>query len=600
MRWAHQAANRFPEGQLYVNLRGFDPAAEPVRPQEAIRRFLTALGVPAERLPENDTAQAELYRDLVSDKRLLLLLDNARDADQVRPLLPDGDHCQVIITSRDRMGDLAEAHALRLGMLGHAEALALVTARIGTERASAEPEALARLVELCGGLPLALSVVAASAAANAQLPLAALADELADEQTRLDFLDTGEELTSVRAAFSSSYQRLSPGAARLFRQLAAHPGPDFTAAAVTSLVGASPALDELSDAHLLQQENGRFYLHDLVRLFARELTNETERQDALHQLLDHYVHSAYRTAQTLRLPHRQLQLTDPLPGVTPETIGAELGWAWFEAELDVLIGLVPAAAQAGFDTSAWQLTSCLTNVLDHVGRRHEWTDVAKIALAAAIRLGDVYARSQMRESLGRAYRRIGRVDDAVTVVHEAMDDYRALGDIESIGTAYEVLTSLYGDQGRHAEALDAAHQALSLAEEAGSAFGVAVSLNMVGWFSGELGDHESAVEHCERAVAMLQDLGEALFEGAALDSVAKARRNLGDLPGALAAAERSVELIATTGSLQDEAEALRGLGDTHHALGNREQARQAWLRSLALYEHLDADEAGSVRQRLTE
>ncbi|PWK86396.1 DNA-binding SARP family transcriptional activator [Lentzea atacamensis] len=600
MRWAHRAADRFPEGQLYVNLRGFDPAAEPVRPQEVIQRFLTALGVPNERMPNDDTSQAELYRDLVADKRLLFLLDNARDADQVRPLLPGSDRCQVIITSRNRMGDLAGARALRLGMLGHTEAVALVTARIGAERASAEPEALTRLAELCGGLPLALSVVAARAATDAQLPLAALADELADEQSRLDFLDTGEELTSVRATFSWSYQRLSPAAARLFRLLAAHPGPDFSAAAVFSLMGESSALDELTDVHLLQRtKDGRYYFHDLVRLFARELTNDDERRDALHHLLDHYVHSAYRTMQTLQISHRVLTLTDPLPGVTPETIDAERGWAWFEAEVDVLIGLVAVAEQAGFDTSAWQLTWCLTNALDRAGRRHEWVDVAELGLAAAIRLDDVYARSQMREVLGRAYRCAGRFDNAVTVLNEAIDDYRTLGETLSASSSYQVLAALHGDQGRHAEALGAARQALALDEEVGSVLGVAASLNQIGWFSDELGDHRSAVEHCEQAVALLQGAGQAYLEAAALNSLAKARRNLGDLAGALAAAERSVELITATGYLPGEAEAWRGLGDAHHAAGNREQARKAWLQSLALYEHIEGSAANSIRDRLT-
>lgn len=601
MRWAHRAADRFPDGQLYVNLRGFDPAAEPVRPQEVIQRFLTALGVPNERMPNDDTAQAELYRDLVAGKRLLLLLDNARDADQVRPLLPDDDRCQVIITSRDRMGDLAGARALRLGMLGHAEAVALVTARIGAERANAEPEALTRLVELCGGLPLALSVVAARAAADARFPLAALADELADERSRLDFLDTGEELTSVRAAFSWSYQRLSPAAARLFRRLAAHPGPDFSAAAVLSLVGELPALDELTDAHLLQRtENGRYYFHDLVRLFARELTNDDERRDALHHLLDHYVHSACRTMQTLQLSRSPLPLADPLQGVIPETIDAEQGWPWFEAEIDVLIGLVASAAQEGFDTSAWQLTWSMTNVLDRTGRSHEWTDVAEIALAAAIRLGDGYARSRMREGLGRAYRRVGRFDDAATLLNEAIDDFRALGETLSVASSYQVLAALYGDRGLHAEALGAARQALALTEELGYDVGIAASLNQVGWFSGELGDHRTAVEHCERAVALLQGKEQNLLEAAALDSVAKARRNLGDLPGAIAASERSVQLITNSGYPEDEAESLLGLGDAHHAAGNREQARQAWLRSLALFEHVEDDSAAnSVRERLT-
>ncbi|HUQ57252.1 ATP-binding protein [Lentzea sp.] len=602
VRWAHRAAERFPAGQLYVNLRGFDPAVEPARPQDVIRRFLAALGVPSATVPADDDGQARLYRELVAGKELLLLLDNARDAEQVRPLLPGGTRCRVLITSRDRMSDLAGARALRLGVLGHAEAVALVTERIGAGRAAAEPEALARLVDLCGGLPLALSVVAARAAADAQLPLAALADELADEQTRLDFLDTGDELTSVRATFSWSYRRLSEPAALLFRLLSAHRGPDFSAAAATSLGGTRSTLDELAEAHLLEQTpGGRYYFHDLVRLFARGLTTGDEHHGALRRLLDHYLHSTHRMHdQIVGSFSTPLLLADPLLGVTPETAGsAAEGWAWFDAELDVLIALVPAAEQAGLDTATWQLVWSLTNVFERKGRWHEWTAALETAIVAVTRTGDLDAGARVRHVAARAYRRTGRLDEAVSMLDQAIEDYQNLGDVREEGRLLQVLAAVHGDLGRLPDALAAARRALSLAEQSDDTIAIGPALNQIGWYSGELGDHEAAVEHCERAVELNRRTGSHNGQGAALHSIARARHHLGDLPGAIAASHRALELFRTTGFLVLEAETLLNLGDSHHAAGEEEQARQAWQHALALYEHLEHRAADTARERLT-
>ncbi|NKE60344.1 tetratricopeptide repeat protein, partial [Lentzea sp. PSKA42] len=424
---------------------------------------------------------------------------------------------------------------------------------------------------------------------------------------RLDFLDTGDELTSVRAAFSWSYRRLSEPAARLFRLLGAHTGPDFSAPAAASLAGvpdALPALDELTDAHLLTRTpDERYYFHDLVRIFARGLTTEDERRDAVQRLLDHYLHSAYRSRDPLAVSRNRLTLADPLPEVTPETLPDEPSrWAWYEAEIDVLTSLVTASEQAGFDTRTWQLTWFLTTALERTGRWQEWSEAAEIGLAAAERLGDVYARSRMRHFLGRAYRRAGRLDESVTAMTAAIEDYRGLGELIGEGSAFQVLAALHGEQGRPAEALAAAREALALAEQADDRLGAASALNQIGWFCGELGDHRAAIEHCERAVVLHQQAGDAdrVAEAVALDSVAHSQRHLGDLAGAAATSERAVEIFRAASYRVLEAQALVNLGDTHHAAGEAERARQTWQYALAIYEHLGDRAADQVRDRLTE
>jgi DNA-binding SARP family transcriptional activator len=289
VRWAHRVAGQFPDGQLYVNLRGFDPSGSPVDAAEVIRRFLGVLGVAPERIPPDLAAQACLYRSLLAGRKLLIVLDNARDEQQVRPLLPADPGCLVLATSRNALTGLAAAEGARLlpvHVLAPAEARQMLTARLGCQRAEADPVAVAEIARLCAYLPLALSVAAARAAARPGLPLAALATELRADCSRLDALDSGDPTVSVRDVFSWSYQGLSDPARRMFRLLGVHPGPDISAAAAASLVGANQAetdrcLAELTRAHLLAEHRpSRYTFHDLLRVYAAEQAAATGAGEA--------------------------------------------------------------------------------------------------------------------------------------------------------------------------------------------------------------------------------------------------------------------------------------------------------------------------------
>lgn len=334
VHWAHQIAERYTDGQLYVNLRGFDPGSRPMEPGEAVRGFLDALNVTPERTPSGLEAQTGLYRTLLADKRVLVVLDNARDAEQVRPLLPGGRDCLVVVTSRNRMSGLIAldgAHPVNLDLLTVDEARQFLEHRLGPDRVAAEPEAAAAIIASCARLPLALAVVAARAATHPHFPLRALADELRESNGDLDAFDDLEQHMDVRAAYSWSYTRLDPEAARLFRLLGLHPGPDISAAAAASLAGVSleraqMLLSELTSAHLLAERRpGRYRQHDLLRAYAADLARridaDADRRAAAHRVSDHYL----RTATRLLPPRRpSTTLTSVLAGVCPRPL-ADLG-----------------------------------------------------------------------------------------------------------------------------------------------------------------------------------------------------------------------------------------------------------------------------------
>jgi hypothetical protein len=284
--WAHKVRHQFPDGQLYVNLRGFGPAESAMEPVEAIHGFLDAFAMPSDRIPLDLDERAALYRSMLADLRVLIVLDNARDVDQVRPLLPGSPGCVVVVTSRNQLMSLVAAdgaHLVALDLLSTEEARHLLSRKLNPERVEAEPASASEIIEACAGLPLALAIAAARAAANPRLPLAAQADALHRSQDRLDALDGGDQYTNVRAVFSWSYQALSASAARLFRLLGLHAGPDIALFSAASLAGvplaqARQELAELVRAHLLAEWTpGRFALHDLLRAFASELctTNDS-------------------------------------------------------------------------------------------------------------------------------------------------------------------------------------------------------------------------------------------------------------------------------------------------------------------------------------
>jgi hypothetical protein len=328
VHWAHRVAAHFPDGQLYVNLRGFDPAGPPVTAGDAVRGFLEAFGVEAQRIPQSIEAQAALYRSLLADRRVLVLLDNARDADHVRPLLPGSSGCLTLVTSRHHLASLIAAEGARpllLDLLSQEEAMQLLSHRLGAARVEAEPHAAGELIERCARLPLALAIIAARGATRPAIKLVTLAEELRETHGRLDPFVGDDATVDVRAVFSHSYQDLSPAAATLFRLLAVHPGPDIATPAAASLAGATvplarSMLTELVNANLVNERvPGRYTFHDLLRAYAAELLRQhadegrtaDEGQSATRRLLDHYLHTASAAALMI-YAHR-----DPIELITP-------------------------------------------------------------------------------------------------------------------------------------------------------------------------------------------------------------------------------------------------------------------------------------------
>jgi DNA-binding SARP family transcriptional activator/tetratricopeptide (TPR) repeat protein/DNA-binding XRE family transcriptional regulator len=612
VHWAHRVAGRFGDGQLYVNLRGFAPAGTPTTPAEAVRGFLDALDVPPQRIPASLDAQAALYRSLVSGKRMLVVLDNARDVEQVRPLLPGASGCLVVVTSRNRLTGLVAADGARpltLDVLTVGEAHDLFTDRLGPDRVAAEPEAAEAVITACGRLPLALAIVAARAATHPHLPLHTLAGELRGTATGLDALSAGEPATDIRAVFSWSYQALSDDAARLFRLLGLHPGPDTTAPAAASLAAlptarVRPLLAELERANLiLEHTPGRYTLHDLLRAYATDLAHTTdpdrERRAATGRLLDHYLHTAHAADRLLNTSRDSITLTPPRPGVTPEDL-ADLpqALAWFTTERAVLLAAVDHAAATGFDTHTCHLAWTLRTFANRRGHWHDWAAAGHTALTAAGRLADPTAQARAHRHLASAYTRLGRFDDGHTHLSHALDLATQAGDQAGQARTHHTLGYLRERQGRYAEALDHARQALDLHRAAGHRGGEADALNNVGWYHALLGDHQQALTHCQQAITLHQEHGDRDGQAATWDSLGYAHHHLGHHTQAITCYQHALDLYRDVGDRYYEAGTLTHLGDTHHAAGNPTAARAAWQQALTILTDLDHPDADTVHAKL--
>jgi tetratricopeptide (TPR) repeat protein/transcriptional regulator with XRE-family HTH domain len=611
VHWAHQVADRFPDGQLYVNLRGFDPAAAPTEPATALRGFLEALAVPSPRIPANLDAQAALYRSVLAQRRTLVVLDNARDAEQVRPLLPGAPGCMTVVTSRNQLTGLVvteHAHALIVDLLSTEEARVLLGRRLGAGTVAADPAAVDEIVTRCARLPLALAIVAARAATRT-VPLSALAVELRDAQGRLDAFDTGDAASDLRAVFSWSYDRLGTDAARLYRLLGVHPGPDFTAPAAGSLAGIPtdqviPLLKELTQAHLVTEHvPGRYAFHDLLRAFAAELVNATdrltERQDALERVLDHYLHTAHAAATLLHPLRRRFTLARPAPRVEPESFtDDDEALGWFAADHAVLIAAIHRAAGAGYDRHAYQLAWCLTDYLDWRGHWRDWAATQEAALQAAERLGEPAAQVLAHRGLAGASARQGDYDRARTHLLRALDLLGGQGDASGRAQIHLNLSKVSGRQNRRDDAVGDGLRALDLYRAAGDRVGEADALGAVGWSYSLLGEHRLGVTYCRHALAVHRELGNREGEAATLDSLGHAYHHLGRHSQAIACYQRAIELCRTLKNRYYEAFSLSHLGDTHSAAGDPDAAHRQWWLAVEILDELGHSEANQVRAKL--
>ena len=475
---------------------------------------------------------------------------------------------------------------------------------------TAEPEAAEELATLCARLPLALNITAARAAARPAFPLTVFATQLRQARDRLTALDTGDARADVRAVFSWSYRALSPAAARTFRLLGIHPGPDITAPATASLTAASPdqaavALGELAAAGLLTEHApGRYAFHDLLRAYAADQarTHDTdeEQHQALCRALDHYLHTAY-AADRLLYPARadMITLSLPRPGTAPEELADDQqAWHWLEAEYPVLLTAITQAAAHGFDLQACQLPWTLATFLN---RRENWHDnlaTHTVSLAAAQRLGNPADQARAHRALGIFSGRLGADADADTHLHHALELCRQSGDLTGQGGTHFLLSQTRELQGRYREALDHSRQALELYRAAGHQAGQANALNGVGWFCSLLGDHQQALAHCQQALALHRDLSDQVGAAGTLDSLGHAHQHLGHHRQAIECYRQALDLYVTIRHRYEQAATLTRLGDTYHTAGDYDAARDAWEQALAIFEDLQHPDAEQVRLKL--
>lgn len=613
VHWAHEIADRFPDGQLYINLRGFDPTGSVVTPDEAIRTFLDALGVPPIRIPAGLAAQAALYRSMLVHRRVLVLLDNARDTDQVRPLLPGSPGCVVIVTSRNQLTGLIAgegAHPLTLDQLTPAEAHDLLARRLGTERLAAEPQATDEIIARCARLPLALAIVAAHAAAYPGFPLSAIAEELRDSNGSLDAFAGGDDLTTdVRAVFSWSYKALSDPAARLFRLLGLHSGPDISSPAAAALAGlplreTRALLGELTRAHLLTEHfPGRYTLHDLLRVYATERVGAEEepqeRERAVERLLAWYLHTA-DAAYTYITPRRRRIPLEPLPpSCRPlEFTTHEQALDWCETERANLVTAVNQAATSGHPGIAWRLPAVLWGFFYLRSHLLDWLDTAAVGLAAARAAQHRWGEAQALADMAAALRSAGRLDEAIAHLRQAMVAYRELGDADGRGSAVANLGDVYLQTGQFAKALEYTRRGLAIERAVGTVWGEGILLSNLGDAYQGLGRFDEALECLEQSLTILRDSGNRWVEGIALDILGTIHRKLGRYDASVAFYEQALATHRDVGNRWGEGHTLGHLGDVHLEADQPEAARVSWRQALAIFADFDHPDAEQVRERL--
>ena len=614
VHWAHQHSDRFPDGQLYVNLRGFDPAGLPLPPAAVVRRFLTALGVPARRIPADPDEQAALYRSELAGRRMLIVLDNARDAEQVRPLLPGAPGCLVLVTSRNQLVSLIALHGavpLTLDLLTHDESRDLLVRRLGRERVMAEEQAVDDLIRACIRLPLALNLAAASAALQPGGPLSGLVDRLRDARRLLDALATRDDAADLRAVFSWSHHALSPEAARVFRLLGLHPGPDISLEATASLTALEPdharrALDALTAAHLISEHApGRYAFHDLLRAYAAEQAGarhtDAEQRDARQRVCDHYLHTA-SAADRLLHPHRPLLPLDaPAPGTRPQPLSdMATALAWFDTEHSNLLAAQRTAVVQAWHPAVWQLAWTLSTFHIRRGHRHDELACWKHALEDATRHPDPATRSRVHRFLGRAYADLNCHEDAIGHLYHALSLAEVQRDLTEQAHTHRTLAWAWERGGDVRQELHHATRALDLYRAVNQATWEADALHMVGWCTARVGNYDTARAQCQTALAVHREHRHSVGEADTLNSLGYIEHHTGHHQQAIDHYQQALALRRTIGNTYQSADTLDHLGHPHAALGQHEQARTIWRQALDLYQQQGRDhDAQRVQRQLS-
>ncbi|TDB82286.1 BTAD domain-containing putative transcriptional regulator [Micromonospora sp. KC721] len=608
--WAHRAHARFPDGQLYVDLRGFDPAGPAMTVAEAVRGLLDALQVPAGRIPTSLDAQVGLYRSLLADRRMLVVLDNARDSDQVRPLLPGATSCFTIVTSRADLAGLVAVEGavpVPLDLFSPAEACQMLARRLGADRVRREPQAVQEIIDASARLPLALAVVAARAAGRPSFPLSALAAELRAHH-RLDRFDGGGPRSDLRTVLAVSYRTLDATTAWVFRLLGLHPGPSVSVAAAASLTGvdeevARRALVALTRAHLLDEPSpGRYGMHDLLRGYAAELVrtldHEGRRRMATHRMLDHYLHTALAADRLLNPQRDAIVLAPPQARVRPETpADAQAAMRWFTVEHPVLVALA-LTAPAGFDGHRWQLAWALVTYFDRQGHWDDYVAVHHAALDAAGHDAGPLPRAHAHRNLGRAYSRLRRLREADSHLRQALALYGRCGDEAGAAQVHGNLSWVAERDGRFRDALHHAREAMLRYERLGDPVMTANARNTVGWQHAQLGELDQAFDDCRAALALLRKAGDRFGEAVTWDSLGYIHHQRGEPWEAVAGYGRALELFREAGDLNNEGQTLTKLAAAYDLAGEPASARRSRQEALHIFDTLGHPDAEKLRAEL--
>ncbi|WP_059007879.1 tetratricopeptide repeat protein [Streptomyces specialis] len=628
VRLAHRISGRFPDGQLFVNLHGYD-SGPPVAPQAALERFLRALGVPPQGIPDGLEERTELFRSLLAGRRVLVVLDNAATPGQVRPLLPGTGGCLTLVTSRHRLSGLAVrdgARRLTLGMLSERESADLITQATRGYRTGDDPADVAELARLCAHLPLALRIAAERAAARPLVPLRELIAQLRDESALWDALSSPdeEEADAVRPVFAWSSRALPPAASRLFRLLGLHPGPDVPVLAAAALADQEPGrarslLDLLAGAHLIEQTAPeRYQFHDLLRAYAADQAHQHEPPDdqhaAVERLASWYLHAADAARGAAQHYHASVLTTHPSPKLpVPAFAGRAEALRWYHAERANLLTVTRAAADAGLDTIAWQLPATLHALHETINPADDWPAMARTGLDAATRLDDLHAQALMHNTLAIAHRTSQRLDQAAEHHEAALALRTRTGDTAGVAQSTNGLGVIHMQRRQHDQARDYLQQAITLYRRQDNPLRAAVSqcclaytevgagntehakqlarqvlqtyramdadppfhadiLCLLARIDRQAGRLDQAHEHIDEALTMAERTNTPVIDGLVRLEHAHLLQAQGHHDQALTTYRECITILRTVGNTRDQALAYDGIGQTMRALGRPDQA----------------------------
>jgi tetratricopeptide (TPR) repeat protein len=614
VHWALRERARFPDGDLYFDLHGYSPGPA-FTADDALSAFLLALDVPGKKVPRSVEAKSALFRSLLGDRQVLILLDNVTNPDEVRALLPSTPTCLLIVTSRSSLPGLVarnSAYRITLDMLPPADSSALLREVIGSDRTSLEPDAIGELADRCGHLPLALRIAGERVAAHPYLRLADLLGQLASEADRLDVLEAdGDEMSAIRAVFSWSYRALAPETARVFRMLGLHPGPTFSATATATLTDTSVAsarrqLTALTNSYLLMEiSHDRYRFHDLLRVYAKERADEEEsrqqRERSMRSLLNWYLACADSADHVLTPMRRRIPLQPSVSTAGVLTFRAH-GEAleWCEAERMNLVSAVHAALAADLPEVACRLPLALWAFFTLRKPWADWISTYQAGLVGARRCADRFSEASLLAGLGIAYRDLRRFEEALTYLGSALAIRREIGDSWGEGQALISLGTAHHEQGQFTEAITCFTEALTMFRRLGDDWGEAQTLHFLGLTDHELGRYQEAHEHLERALRIRHEIGYRYGEAETLAGLGLVCRELSGNAESVAYLEESLEIRREIGDRYGEAATLDHLGQAWHSSGRTDVARACWTDALAIFTDLGAPRAAEVYGQLRE